>query len=419
MVETLGRKQLERKRIEDGERSMASVPNYRNEVELREARAFKEAAARLAALSAAGGGGGVGEAGWAAERSLARYWKWAQAGELLFVALYVPTGYADRALRWEALEEEDDGGAGEGPTLLVQAEDSFPLIRRRLHGPLAHGSPIEALLSEDNRLLALTLRKGGARPARRWPRLFAGDALGHRCLVPPYTLAEGDNDTLLELPLPAGCEAAAVAVSISRTRLDVDLGRSSPRLERLFWQDPEAILAHSAAIDLVEPEACSWAVVEAAAEAAAAMDGCEEEEAPAAAAARRRTLQIHLAKPAVSEEKLRYSRGVRDDNRTAGRQANPAAPGARYFECDADTFGLEDVLSALCFDAAGAAYVAPKPAQQYGPERAAAFWASSEAQLPKAAREQLRMLQQARGEAEGARAPPLAAAGLTASRLRA
>ena len=404
MVEKLGRKQLEKKRLEDGDRSMRSNPNFRTDGELREARAFKEAAA-LSQLAAGGGGGETSrDAAWRAGRQLSRYCKWAQSGEELFVALYVPTGYADRSLKWEIVEGEG-GAEGEGPILLVQAEDSAPLLRARLAGPLAVGAPAEAHCSEDNRMLALSMRKGGEQPRARWRRLFCEDSAwgADRAMQPPYTLAEGDEDVILELPLPRSWEAAGRApleVSITEERLRVEVceegGVRRLMLERVFWTDPDAPVRRSSPKP-VDPALCTWALT-AAAEGeggSGCMDGCVSDDEDAAWGPRpaRTILQVHLVKPPLTSEQTHFSKGKRDDNRCAGRQSNPGMPpGARFFVDDADDFFLEDVLQALCFRAGCTAFVTPIPSQAYGPARARPCWATRLAQLAEGAQKQYALL---------------------------
>ncbi len=82
MGEKLGRKQLERKRVEDGERAAAAAPHFRTDAELREVRAFKEAAATALRAAHTDDGGRQ-----LARQRLSRYYMWAQCGEFVFLAV--------------------------------------------------------------------------------------------------------------------------------------------------------------------------------------------------------------------------------------------------------------------------------------------------------------------------------------------
>ena len=356
-------------RAEDGERFASADPNYRCEAELTEARAFKEAAAALAA------------AGPNAQPDfrLQRYYMWAQSATHVYLALHVPTGYGDRCLKWEASPRE----------LRVQAEDSPPLVRRAWGGPVATDAPVDARVADDNRLVTVTVRK--AAPGEAWATVFAGDSVGARCVRPPYTLAEGDDDVLLEWRLPPWVTAAHCGVEVTAEGVRATV-RGVGALARTFWEDPDERARrapdapkHSA----VDPGACAWTLRD------ADEDDEEEEGGGSALAPRDKFLSLVLVKPPLSRNEIMYRKGRRSDNRAADVPGYPGRRGQRFFEDDSDPLGLEDVLQALCFAREGRAWVPPKPYEAYGPERALPHWARSPEQLSEMARKQLAMLQKA------------------------
>lgn len=53
---------------------------------------------------------------------LSRYYMWAQTARFVYLAVYVPTGYRDKALHVELTPR----------TLLLQPEDSPPVVKRAL-----------------------------------------------------------------------------------------------------------------------------------------------------------------------------------------------------------------------------------------------------------------------------------------------
>ena len=88
-----------------------------------------------------------------------------------------PAGYADKAL---VIECSPQG-------LLVQCEDSAPLIDRLFHHAVDAGRTLETYRTQDNRVCAIALPKG--QPGEAWVRLFAGDSDGARCMEPPYSMS--------------------------------------------------------------------------------------------------------------------------------------------------------------------------------------------------------------------------------------
>jgi hypothetical protein len=295
---------------------------------------------------------------------------WAQTRECVFVAVYVPTGFEDRALRWEASPQG----------LRVQAEDSPAVVARDWGGALDAGAAADAFTSADNRMLALTLRKGV--PGEPWARLFRGDSVGARCLAPPYALSESDADVLLEWPLPAWVAAADCAVAITHTGLAARVAGVG-ELRRTFWESPDE-RARRRPTDpprgAVDPPACAWSL----------RDAVDDAGAPCKA------LSLMLAKPPLTEDEVRYRKGVRLDNRAAEHPGWPGRKGMRFFEEDEDAFGLEDVLQALCFAQEGLAWAPPKPHEHYHAPHAQPRWARCAEQLSPGAQQQLKLLLQAR-----------------------
>jgi len=357
---------------EDGERFASADPNWRSEGELKETRAFKEAAA---ALAAAGPGA-------LPDYRLQRYYMWAQSGERVFLALHVPTGYADKALKWEASPSG----------LRVQAEDSAALVRRAWGGAVRADAPVDAVISDDNRLVALTLLK--AVPGERWACVFAGDSCGARSLRPPYSLQEADDDVLLEWHLPAWVEAPDVAVEVTVAGVSCRV-KGVGQLRRTFWEDGDARARRkpdAPRVGAVEPTACGWALRDADEGESDADDGMITD---AAGKGKGKVLSLMLVKPPLTRDEVQYRSRVRSDNRAAETPGLPGRRGARFFEDDADPFGLEDVLQALCFAREGRAWAPPKPHEAYGHTRAQAHWARHEAALSEQARKHLALLRKA------------------------
>ena len=304
---------------------------------------------------------------------------WAQSATHVYLALYVPTGYADRALKWDASPK----------ALRVQAEDSPPLVRRAWGGAVSTDEPLEAMVADDNRLVTLTLRKATAGEA--WATVFAGDSVGMRCVRPPYTLAEGDDDVVLEWRLPHWVTAADCNIEVTAGGV-VAAVRGVGALRRTFWEDPDARARrapgapkHSA----VDIGACAWTLRDA--------DEDDEEDGGDGFlhSLPDKFLSLVLVKPPLSRDEIVYRKGKRSDNRAADVPGHPGRRGARFFEDDSDPMGLEDVLQALCFAREGRAWVQPKPYDAYGPQRALPHWARSAEQLSEAARKQLAMLRKA------------------------
>ena len=356
MRERLARRELERKRIDDAQRLALEDPHHRSEPELRDIRAFKDAAQELLRRP---------DRREAYDLRLARFHMWCQTATTVFVACRVPTGYGDKALVVEC-------GAG---GLLVQAEGAPALIDRRLAGSLDPGAAVETLRTEDNRVCAVAVAKG--EPGRRWERLFVGDPDGARCLEPPYSLFEGEEEVLVQVELPFWIDPGDVLVDIDERRLRVEV-KNTLRLERRYWRSAEEEARRGGGKEAyrpVVPEASSWTLED-------DVDGGGE---------RCRLLTVALARPEPTEEEVTWKKGRRQDNTAAARPGSLQRRGWRFFADDEDEFELEAVLQALCFAQAGRAFVPPKP-WALGEE---ARWAVREAELPPAARALAQKLRQA------------------------
>ncbi|KAL4442949.1 hypothetical protein ABPG77_008440 [Micractinium sp. CCAP 211/92] len=323
MRDKLGQRELERKRIEDSEQLQLQDANFRSEAELRDIRAFKQAALEVRQRPDKGAT--------SYDLRLAKFYMWAQTPGTVFVACRVPTGYADRELLIECSTAR----------LLVQSEDSPPLIDRILAYGIDSGRPIESFKAEDNRVCVLALPK--AQWGQHWHCLFRGDSEGARCLQPPYTLTETQDDVLLELELPFWIEQEDVSVQFGADRLRVGV-RNTLQLARSFWRNSQEESRRNDYAVIV-PEQCVWSL----------------EEDTSAEGERCKLLVVTMARPDPTEEEVTYKKGKRQDNRAASRPGSLVDKGWRFFADDEDMYGLEDTLQALCFLEHGRTFVPAKP----------------------------------------------------------
>jgi hypothetical protein len=322
MSERLARRELERKRVEDAARGALEDPHHRSDAELRDVRAFRDAAA--AALADPGRRRRY-------DPALSKFYMWAQTADTVFVACRVPTGYSDRELVIEA--------APRG--LLVQAEGSPPLLDRELWGALDPSRAVETLRTEDNRVAAVALPK--AERGAAWRAAFAGDSDGARALEPPYSLLEGEEEVALLAELPFWVEARDVRVAVGEDSLEVE-ARGELSLRRTYWRGDGGGRAGPPPPAVVPGES-TWTL----------------DDDVDAAGGRCRVLTVRLARPEPTDEEVAYKRGRRQDNTQAARPGSLTLKGFRFFADDEDAHGLEAVLQALCFAAAGEAHVPPPP----------------------------------------------------------
>ncbi|PSC71468.1 heat shock [Micractinium conductrix] len=344
MAERLAKRELEKKRVEDVQQLALESPNHRSEAELKDIRAFRTAAAELA---------GDPNRATRYDLRIARYYQWAQTAATVFLACRVPTGYADRELVVEC----------SAARLLVQAEDSPPLVDRFFAHAVDTERPIESFKTVDNRICVLAIPKG--QPGERWRCLFEGDSEGARCMQPPYNLTETEDDVLLELELPFWIDAEDCRVEFGERQLSVDV-RNTLRLERTYWRN-SGEEARSRDYTVIDQAQCVWSLEE----------DCD------ASGERCKLLVLTLARPPPTEEEVTWKKGKRQDNRVAQRPESMHRKGFRFFADDEDTYSLEDILQAVCFLEEGRTYVPPKPWSQ-GEE---GYWADQLVLLPAAAQQ--------------------------------
>jgi HSP20 family molecular chaperone IbpA len=63
-----------------------------------------------------------------------------------------------------------------------------------------------------------------------------GDSDGARCLAPPYTVSEGEDDVVVELPLPFWTEAEDVRVDVGASQMRVRV-RGGADICRTYWRN--------------------------------------------------------------------------------------------------------------------------------------------------------------------------------------
>ena len=415
---SLAEKELEKKIEEDARARLTADPNYRHDAELAEIRAFKERFAereRLFSSKAdAAAFGSRASLARAFDRSLARYYMWAQTARKVFVAVYVPTGYADKDLRVEIAPDGRSGGSGSfgpfgsaearvdasGGIVLVQPEDSPPVVERALAGLIDANVPVETLRSRDGRRCALSLTK--ARPGETWTRLFEGDPNFARCLSQPYETHETNDDVTVTFDaLPFWIRKDDVLVDVTRAGVRVRVESAGlDHLERTFWRGDDAEAGEgdpAGGVEGLEPQSQlpdggggDGAIVDPNAdvprprekthepfllpETAAWSLAKAETWSPGSATARDDvSLEIVVGKRDPTRQESQFKGGVVQDNRHDNRVWSPdRALGARLFREDQDDFFLEDDLVALVFFETGEARVPPKPWEANGARPAVA-----------------------------------------------
>ena len=407
---SLAEKELEKKIEEDARRRLTSDPNYRHDAELAEIRRFKE---RVAEISRSVGDafGSRATLTRTFDRRLARYYMWAQTARKVHVAVYVPTGYGDKDLRIEIVPDGGASGGGfgdfgafsdfagessaSGGIVLVQPEDSPPVVERALAGLIDTSAPVETLRSRDGRRCALSLTK--ARPGETWTRLFQGDPDFARALRQPYVTHETNEEVTVTFDaLPFWVRKDDVRVDVTHAGVRVRCESAGlENLERTFWRgdDAEAGDGDASAEDAsADASASSGGGVLSGGELDANASSVGEEKnkknkhepfmLPATAAwslARDETrtandgardafaddvsLELVIGKRDPTAQESQFKKGVVQDNRQDKRVWNPdQSLGARLFREDQDDFFLEDDLTALVFFETGEA---PRPAKPW------------------------------------------------------
>jgi hypothetical protein len=227
--------------------------------------------------------------------------------------------------------------------LLIQPEDSPPLIDRLLDHRIDTAAPLETLRyllisctlgfswrsattpllrcthtcrTADNRVCVVALRK--ATQGEHWGTLFKGDSEGARCVAPPYILTETEDDVILEMNLPFWIDASDVRVDVTETDLTIDV-RNTVHLHRTYWRNryhaPHCTLPPCHTWNLrtnrggglccreeeqrrrdyqvVDVPSCVWSLDE-------DVDGAGE---------RCRVLMVTLARPELTEDELMWKKG--------------------------------------------------------------------------------------------------------------
>lgn len=325
MREKLAKRELESKKKEDARLTDRANPNFRTDSELQDIREFKDVAYELQAKMDR-------EARLVTyDVRLARFYMWAQTESKVMIACRVPTGYSDMELLVSVV----------GNILEVQAENSPPLISRRLASPIDGSTAIESIRSEDNTMCLLMLPKHEWN--FHWKRLFVGDTDGVRCLRPPYEQFDSDDDVLLNFEVPFWIDADDVRVDITEEGIIVEV-RNELFVKRTFWRNAEEE-ARNDDYRVVDVAACSWQLEEDIGEGG---EKCK-------------LLTLTLVRPPLTEDEIQWKRGVRQDNRQ-GKRAGASGPrGFRFFVDDEDEHGLEDQLQAMCFLEQGKTWVPAKP----------------------------------------------------------
>ena len=326
MAKELGEKELERKRIDDAERAMREDPNYRTDHELQATRTFKEVAAELYHPD--------GRHKKKYDIRLAQHYMWAQTMRSVYVAVNIPTGYADKELHFEF-------NAG---SILIQPEDSLAVVDRVLANPVDTRYPIEVMQTEDKRFVMFEIRK--AKIGEEWKKVFEGDPDYARCLTQAYEIKESNDEVTIEFELPFWIESDDIGVNITSKGIQVKVAGEFD-IAREFWRKRPKSEGDEPwqAIDISES---TWS-----------LDDATERESGDPCKA----LMIVLAKPKPDEQEMQYKRGVRTDNRNV--HSDDERQGVRFFVDDNDTYALEPMLEACLFIDTGSTWYQPTPREAY------------------------------------------------------
>ncbi len=330
MLEQLGRKQMEKKRLEDAKRLELEDPNFRSDNELKEIRNFKDAAYDLIQ--------GLGEkAKFIYDIRMAKYYMWAQTSCHIYLAVYIPTGYHDQEVYFECTPHQ----------VKLQPENSPPVIHRVFDNGISSEFPIQVRRSEDRRVFTAALPK--SKPGEVWKRLFRGDPDGARCLQPPYTISEDVDNVILEFQVPFWIESDDVKVEITPRELTVWV-RNELSVSKTYWRNESEEKRAPETYGVVDVEQSMWS-----------LDDDTNEEGEDC-----KCVLVNLVKPPLTESELVWKKKKRQDNMNAERYGDRLKKGFRFFVDDEDEFNLESLLIALCFLEVGFAYVPKKPWDQEG-----------------------------------------------------
>ena len=349
MREKIAMKELENKKKEDARISDRANPHYRTETELKDIRSFKEAAYELLKM---------GDRCRTYDLRVSRFYMWAQTASKIIIACKVPTGYSDTELVINIA----------GNTLLVQAENSPPLIERALSEPFDTSSPIETIKTQDNTVCIICIQKHEWN--HPWKKLFAGDSHGVRSLVPPYDLYEGEDDVILQFEVPFWIDSDDVLVKITETSLTVNV-RNFLDVQRTFWRNAEEEQRQDD-YRVVNVEDSSWYL----------------EDDVDANGQKCKILCITLVRPELTMDEVKWKKGIRQDNRQGKRPEGMNKKGYRLFVDDEDEHGLEDYLQAICLIDSGTTYAPAKPWDPHQESR----WTSNPLETSSGAQQFLQVL---------------------------
>jgi len=350
MAEKLAMRELESKKKEDARLTDQANPHYRTHAELQDIRDFKDAAYEMITKE---------DRYRLYDLRIARYYMWAQTDSKVFIACKVPTGYSDKELVVSL----------QGSVLLIQAENSPPLIERTLSEPFDLTVPIESIRTEDNTMCVLSIQKHEWK--HHWTKLFEGDSDGVRCLVAPYELYEGDDDAILQFEVPFWIDQDDVKVLVTDEGVDIRV-RNALNVQRTFWRNSEEE-SRNDDYRVVNTEESSWYL-----EDDIGSDG-----------KKCKILCVTLVRPELTEDEIQWKKGVRQDNRQGKRLGEHQKKGYRFFKDDEDEFHLEDYLQALCLVDGGRTFVPAKPWDSFQEPR----WTSSSLEISVEARTFLENLQ--------------------------
>ncbi|GIL50768.1 hypothetical protein Vafri_6909 [Volvox africanus] len=449
MLERLGRREMEAKRLEDDRRLAASNPHHRSEAQLRELRAFNEAAALAAARS---------DHTTRYDPALGRLYMWTQTESHVLLACYLPNGRHDREVQVEV----------RGGVLRLGVADGLPVVHRALAGPLNPAAPMEVYRTSDGLFALVVLTKvvqqasvvgnpllpdeprvsptawpwrsgGCGRDGGAWWRqIFRGDSDGARSLPPPYSVTQLPDEVVLDFALPWWIRKEDVTVELGIHKLVVMVRGVGLHIERYYWCNS----SEAAARQPVVPEFSSWSLGddgEGRVSKPVAIPSANVNVAKSSVSVRLATsnhdnydnhdhhnsrsmvagavhrtmvvaakdcsppcrrhggrcLSIVLARPELTWEERMYKKGVRQDNRQATRLEfyrphMQRGRGVRFLQEDEDTFGLEALLQAAMFRLRGGAWVVRPP--WCHDEPLDCRWVDKEVELPALARAHLTTL---------------------------
>ena len=134
---------------------------------------------------------------------------WAQTTRHVYVAIMLPTGYKDKELHMDF----------RGQVLVVQSEDSPPVVERHLAFQPSREFPVQTMQTEDKRFFVLSIPKSNM--GEDIKQCFEGDPDYARCMQPPYTLHESNTEVIMEFELPFWIDEEDVRVDITKRTVRV------------------------------------------------------------------------------------------------------------------------------------------------------------------------------------------------------